>query len=399
MASYRSSRGSRAGVAAAVLLGGAAVLAAASSAVLAVVVARKVVTPPKKAVEDLRVLAVDLDAATIALQRTDESEVAGTYSFWFDTDRHAIVGEVIERTDTSVIRRIEKADDPALAAAQRGRLGAWVYRHPNDLHLPYEDVEVQTTLGPAPAWLIPAQESSGRWVIQVHGRGVRREEALRAVPVFRDAGYTSLLISYRNDSDAPNSVDGRYALGAVEWLDVEAAIRFALDRGATSIVLMGWSMGGALVLQTMSRSPLAHTVDGIVLESPVVDWVTTLTYQADLLRLPPYIRDAALALIGTKWSRRLTGLEEPIDFTKLDFVRRASELNTPILLLHSDDDGFVPSTASRALAGARPDIVRYWPWHTARHTRLWNFHSKRWNAEITSWLETLSETEPETQAS
>jgi hypothetical protein len=42
-------------------------------------------------------------------------------------------------------------------------------------------------------------------------REVRREETLRAVPGFRAAGYTSLLVSYRNIEDTPASLDaGRY---------------------------------------------------------------------------------------------------------------------------------------------------------------------------------------------
>ena len=48
----------------------------------------------------------------------------------------------------------------------------------------------------------------------MHGRAVSRPETLRAVPVFHDAGYTSLLISYRNDGDAPrNPIDHRFAGG------------------------------------------------------------------------------------------------------------------------------------------------------------------------------------------
>ena len=52
-------------------------------------------------------------------------------------------------------------------------------------------------------------------------------------------GYTSLMVSYRNDGDAPRSDDHRYALGDREWLDVEAAIEYALEHGANDIVLLG----------------------------------------------------------------------------------------------------------------------------------------------------------------
>ena len=212
--------------------------------------------------------------------------------------------------------------------------------------------------------------------------------------MFRDAGYTSLLVSYRNDGDAPRSADYRYGLGDTEWRDVEAAMEYAVDHGATELVLMGWSMGGATVLQALTRSPLENLVSGVVLESPVVDWVTALNYQGVINRLPRPLQLGVRALLTRRWSRRLTGQIEPIDLERLDFVTRAQELHTPILLLHSDDDGFVPSTASRALAVARPDIVTFEAFATARHTKLWNYDSERWNAAIDGWLRRRASREP-----
>jgi hypothetical protein len=41
------------------------------------------------------------------------------------------------------------------------------------------------------------------------------------------------------------------------------------------------------------------------------------------------------------------------------------------------------------LAVARPDIVTFEPFSTARHTKLWNYDSERWNAAITRFLRGL----------
>ena len=214
-------------------------------------------------------------------------------------------------------------------------------------------------------------------------------ETLRAIPTFRAAGYPSLIASYRNDGDAPNSDDHRYALGDREWQDIEAAMRYAIDHGATDLVLMGWSMGGATVLQALTRSPLGEYVRGVVLDSPVVDWIATLDFQAALRRLPAVVRWGVLQLFRNRWGGLFTGLAEPLDLDRLDFVRRARELDVPILILHSDDDGFVPSTASRALAVARPDIVTFVPFEVARHTKLWNYDQDKWETAISDWLERL----------
>ena len=352
-------------------------------------VARTVVTPPKRRPEDTRILSVDGAGDLVTLSSTADSRLPGEYSLFFaDGAGHARVGDIVAETPETVIRRLLGVDRGELARARRGRFSGWFYTGPADLGFPFENVEIDTELGPAPAWLVPAAAPSTRWVIAVHGRAVRREETLRAVPVFRAAGYTSLLISYRNDEDAPASLDGRYGLGDTEWHDVEAAIRYAEDHGATDVVLMGWSMGGATVLQTVTRSALGGVVRGIVLDSPVIDWVTALRFQGELLGLPNPIRSGVIALLGMKWAGRLTGQHVPIDMPRLDFVRRSADLHVPILLMHSDDDGFIPSTASLGLAAARPDIVTYERFTVAGHTKLWNFDRKRWNNAIAHWLST-----------
>ena len=363
-------------------------LGAVAAAALSVVFARKIITPPTKRRDDTRILGSD--AATITLERTIDSLTPGRYSFWFARDAgHARVGEILELTETSVVRELLAVEFGDLPTASRGRFSGWFYLSPHELELPYEDVAVATPIGPAPAWEFPSADPTDRWVIAVHGRAVTRQEALRAVPVFRDSGYTTLIVSYRNDGDAPRSDDHRYALGDAEWLDVEAAMQYALDHGARNIVLLGYSMGGATVLQAVTRSRLAGSVRGVILDSPVVDWVTALHYQGVANHLPLPLRLATMRMLTQRWARIFTGQSAPIDLERLDLVRRAKELSKPILLLHSDDDGYIPATASRALAIARPDIVTFEAFDTALHTRLWNYDPERWNGAIRVWLETL----------
>lgn len=374
---------------AAIGVGAVAAAAVATGAVLSVIAARMVVVPPKRREEDVRIFGHD--TTTVTLSATLDSLTPGRYSLWFERDSgHARIGEILSHDDKSVTRQLLAVDHGDLSSARRGRLAGWFFLSPDELGFPYRDVDIETELGPAPAWLIPPAESSDRWVIQVHGRAVRRQETLRAVGVFREAGFASLLVSYRNDGDAPPSPDGRYALGDSEWRDVEAAMRFALDHGARELVLMGWSMGGATVLQALTRSELSDAVVGVVLDSPVVDWVTALHFQAALNRLPRFVGVGALALLASRWARPLTGSAQPIDFARMDLVARARELTRPLLLLHSVDDGYVPVTASQSLAVTRPDLVWFEEFTTARHTKLWNYDPARWNAVIARWLARLT---------
>ena len=353
-------------------------------------VARLVVTPPRGRTERTRIIDVDTTRETITLTKTADAALPGLYGLWFSLDSgHLKLGPIVSETRTTVSRDIAAVDFGDVATARRGRFSGWVYHHPREIGVPFLDTVIHTSGGPAPAWTIPAAHGTRKWAVLIHGRGVKRAEAIRAVPVLRSLGYTCLLVSWRNDGEAPSSADGRYRLGGEEWQDVEAALDHVVAHGGREVVLVGWSMGGAIALQTIDRTRHAGLVTGVILESPVVDWAPTLDYQAKEMRVPSPIRHAIIRLLGGRRLHRLVGLHSPLDFTALDFVTRADEITAPLLILHSDDDGHVPPTASRALAAARPDLVTLRSWTGARHAKLWNYDPERFNREISEWVRAL----------
>jgi len=367
--------------------GTAATLAAAAGAVMTALMSRAIVIPSLP-VDDVRILGYDEENGTVALSVSADSILPGLYSLRFSGDTgHARLGEVLSVSDGIVVRSVIQVDYGDLGRARNGRISGWYYIHPRELDVPVEEVEVFTPVGPAPAWFVPSVDGSrSKWVVQVHGRGVRRGETIRAIPVFREHGYNSLHISYRNDGEAPRSSDGRYALGDTEWQDLDAAITYAVDHGATDIVLMGWSMGGAIALQAMGRAVHRDRIRAIALESPAVDWRDVLRYHGLARHAPELVGDAAFATVTHPWGRVVTGQEQPLDLDRLDFVKRSDEVDVPLLILHSDDDGYVPSTGSRKLAEARPDLVTFVPFSVARHTKLWNYDRARFTAAIDAWL-------------
>jgi pimeloyl-ACP methyl ester carboxylesterase len=368
--------------------GGVVGVAAVSATGLAAYFTRKVVTPIAVKVDDLEILEVHPDR--VVLSATPDTVVPGRYGLWLDGGQgHARIGAILARDDTTVTRELESVEAGTLRAGPARFNQYYVAGDPTTAWgLAHEDVLIPSEVGELPCWLVPPAEPerAGVWAVLVHGRGATREECLRGVPILHRLGITTLIPSYRNDRDAPGDPGGRYHFGGTEWRDIESTVIWALEHGATSVVLMGWSMGGAIALQLVSRSWVASRVQAVVLDAPVVDWGDVLDHTARVNHLPAPVGRIGRGMVRHPLLRRVIGLGEPVDLRTLNWVRRAKELEVPILLVHSEDDDVVPVGPSRALAAARPDLITFAPWTTARHTKEWNIDPELWDSVVSAFL-------------
>ena len=378
----------KAAIAGAVTAGSLLAAGALSTVGAASYFARRVLTPDRQRPDDTQILAVDDTSVTLGV--SPDTLAPGRYGVWLDGDRgHARVGQVLEVQEGSGrVRRELLGVDFGQLTSGFGRWNQYYFASPPDrsLGLRTEYVDVDTELGTMPAWVVPAPARSDRWAVLVHGRGARRQEGLRAVRPLHDAGINVIIPSYRNDLGARSGPDGRYNLGLSEWRDIEDAGRLAVQRGARELVLVGWSMGGAIVLQTLARSSLAERVTHVVLDAPVIDWGDVIAHHARANGIPAPIGGLSRALMGRRSARRLVGVHDPVDVAKTNWVSRAGELQHRILLIHSVDDEFVPVGPSLALAGARPDLVTMERWDRARHTKEWNVDPQRWERSVAEFV-------------
>ncbi len=371
-----------------VTAGSLAATAALSSVGVAAYIARRTLTPERQRPDDTQILAVE--DRVVTLDVTPETVAPGRYGLWLDgASGHVRLGDVLDvDEDRGRVRRELLGVDSGHLAPGYGRWDQYFYVGPPDraLGLRTEYVDVLTELGTMPAWVIRAEQPSNRWAVLVHGRGARRDEGLRAARPLHDSGINIIIPTYRNDLGARHGADGRYNLGLSEWRDIEDAALFAVQEGARELLLMGWSMGGAIVLQTLSRSWLADHVSHVVLDAPVIDWTDVLVHHGRLHGIPDPIGGLSRFLMGRKLTRRLVGVHDPVDVAQTDWVARAAELQHRTLIIHSVDDEFVPVGPSQQLAAARPDLVTMEPWDTARHTKEWNVDPQRWERSVADFV-------------
>ncbi|MER5886352.1 hypothetical protein ABT160_21210 [Streptomyces sp. NPDC001941] len=277
---------------------------------------------------------------------------------------HAVVGPVLDdapHTADTVVRRLDRVVHGALEPGGRVRLTPALHTGPDDLGLPHRDAEVQGELGPLPAWFFPAVRRT--WVITVHGLGATRAHPLNVTGFLHGLQLPVLDPAHRGDPGAPRSPDGLGHLGDSEWRDLDAAIRHAVREGAERVVLYGWSTGATMALLAAADSGLRDRVAGLVLDSPVLSWETTLRAVAAARRTP-----APLLPLAVRAAQGRTG-------HRGDRLRAATDpaaLRVPTLVLHGPDDGLAPWGPSRELAARRPDLVTLHTVHGAPHAAMWN---------------------------
>jgi pimeloyl-ACP methyl ester carboxylesterase len=201
---------------------------------------------------------------------------------------------------------------------------------------------------------------------------------MRPLSTLASLGLPVLDLSYRNDVGAPASSDHMYHLGASEWQDVQAGVRYALVHGAHRIVLYGYSMGGSLVESFLHYSPQAGRVRAVVLDAPALDWSAVFDFRANQMSVPGPI--TALAIHVVAWRLGLQSLDD------VNHVRPGADFKVRTLLFQGTGDTSVPPAANAALARARPDLVTYVPVAGAEHTQSWNANPGRYAATLKAFL-------------
>lgn len=242
-------------------------------------------------------------------------------------------------------------------------------------------VEYTSPGGTFPAWFVPGEEST--WAILTHGKGGEPSETLRAMRTTVDLGLPSLAITYRNDEGAPQDPTGFYGYGSTEWRDLEGAVQYALDHGAKDVVLVGYSMGGAITAAFLDRSDLADEVSRVVLDSPMLDLGETVSFGASQRTLPA-IGELPESLTWT--AKQLASARYDVDWSRLDYLDDTAWLDIPALVLHGDADLTVPLTTSRELARHRTDLVDLVVFEDAGHVRAWDEDPDRYAQELREFL-------------
>ena len=294
--------------------------------------------------------------------------------------------EIGERVSSSSLLKIENGKYSILGTNDyEGIDESGKYTPKSVSNTDYEYIEYESDLGMFPAYLTSKGETGV--VIFVHGfRGAFERDftAMLRAPDFENLGYRSMIISYRNDANAPKDPSGLYQYGVTEWIDLDNAIKYVEQNiNPDKIVLWGTSGGGGPVTSWLQNNPDSDRVDGIIFEAPVISFWESVEVNGKARY--PFLPELFFPYI-----KLFTEIRYGVDFDTMDFRDALVKSEVPVLLFHGDDDEWVPVDMSDYIADNRRTNFTYIRMSNVGHVTSWNADPVRYIFEIEKFLESLN---------
>jgi len=240
---------------------------------------------------------------------------------------------------------------------------------PDSVGLDYRDVSFTSRGGDADlsGWLVRPQsenegapgggtgdevdagpsEAGGRgisWIAMVHGDDTSHSDSkigmLNIARALSLRGFGILMFDMRGQGDSPTAVSSS---GYYERLDLQGASDYLVSNGAdrSRIGVLGFALGGAVALLAGSNP---NNFGAVVCDSAFADLSLVLKGSMTGVKRPltlwfPGMRFMAKALYG-------------IDIADVSPARAIARSDTPVLVIHGEEDGVIPVEHARLLGRA-----------------------------------------------
>jgi hypothetical protein len=306
----------------------------------------------------------------------------------FDDDSVVVVGPASTTgTDGTRTRPVVDVVGEMPAAGDVYRFTKEIWLTPEQAGLTAEEVMIATPSGDFPAWKVTVP-GSDTWAVLTHGRSGDRHDMLRMARPLHAAGYNLLLTTYAGDNVARPAEGGIWHFGATEWDEIEAAVQYALDQGAQTLVMGAVSLGGAMTDGFLARSTLADQVDGVILDAPVSSLRDVIDEGAESRTIP-----------GLGWSipepledvgMLIAGLRFDIDYDAVDYTDMAGMFEMPLLTFQATEDQTVPKAVNdRFMTQGSGKGGTYVVVPDVGHVLSWNADPQVYEDTVTQFLARL----------
>lgn len=215
---------------------------------------------------------------------------------------------------------------------------------------PYENVYITSHDGLRLRGRLYMQNENAPFVLAMHGyRSTPMLDFSGGAPLAMRMGLNVLM----PDQRACGESEGRtMSFGYNESIDTISWIKYITDRWGEDrkIVLLGISLGASTVIMAAGRG-LPENVKGVFADCP---------YSSTKQIVMKVMRDKHVpARIVYPLMRVVTKILGGFDPNKVEPVAYAKKIKVPLVLIHGEKDGFVPTYMSREICKAAPGASLY----------------------------------------
>lgn len=210
-----------------------------------------------------------------------------------------------------------------------------------------------------------------------HGyRSTSMRDGCGGIPLLLKEGLSVLLVDQRAHGRSQGNTIG---FGVTERLDCMDWIAYARERFGEDIpiYLYGISMGAATVLMAADQG-LPANVRGIVADCPYSSPKEIICKVGKDTGFNPKLMYPIVRL-----GARLFGHFDP---ESADAIRAVKETPVPILLIHGEDDRFVPCEMSEAIRQANPDAITRYTFPNAAHGNSYMYDTERYRKLVLDFM-------------
>lgn len=192
-----------------------------------------------------------------------------------------------------------------------------------------------------------------------------------------DEGYPVILVDERAHwrSGGHTITFGiRERRDVLSWVE-EANRRFGSE---VPVYLFGISMGGGAVIMA-SGQKLPGNVRGIIADCPFNAPKDIIRYVCRKINLNPDLCWPVIRLSGLIYGR--------FNVNQTSAAKEAAKSEKPILIIHGEDDDFVPADMSRQIKDANPDQVEWIGVPEANHGQSYLFAPERYQEAVEEFIQ------------
>ena len=248
--------------------------------------------------------------------------------------------------------------------------------------VPYEEVSIVSNDGLRLKGMYYHTNDGAPLDIGFHGyRSTAVRDFCGGAIMSMEEGHNVLLVKQRGCCDSEGHT---ITFGVKEQQDCLSWINYAIERFGkkTQIALYGISMGAATVL-CASGLELPDNVKGVIADSPFsapIDIIETVAVDMGIPRV--VVKPLALA------AARIFG---GFDLHGASAVEAVKNAKVPILIIHGEDDRFVPCEMGRAIHRACPDGAEIVTFPDAGHAISYLADEPRYRSIINGFWEKVYE--------